>query len=59
MTTPKYWKCPHCEEVYMMEEGFLPDLTFCEECDVEVSPKDNEMDELDFWSYCNELKNGY
>jgi hypothetical protein len=43
----------------MVDEGFLPDLTQCEECEEEVSPKEHEMDELDFWSYCNHLKNGY
>jgi len=59
MKEAKYWACPHCEEVFMQEDGALPDLTHCEECDEEVSPKDNEMDLLDFWTYCNELKNGY
>lgn len=42
----------------MSQEGRLPDITQCEECLEEVSPKENEMDELDFWAYCNELKNG-
>lgn len=50
----KYWQCPECEEVYMVDA--LYDLTQCEECLEEVSPKDNEMDELDFWAYCQALK---
>lgn len=59
MTIPRYWQCPHCNEVYMVDKGVLPDLTQCEECEEDVSPKECEMDELDFWAYCNDLKNGY
>lgn len=55
---PKYWRCPVCDEVYMVMEGHLPELTICEECEEEVSPKAYELSDLEFWEYCNELKNG-
>jgi uncharacterized protein (DUF983 family) len=54
---PRYWKCPECEEVWMVD-GLLPQLTICQECETEVVPKDHELSDLEFWQYCNELKNG-
>lgn len=50
--TSGHWKCPEC--------GGLWDLgtNYCVECEKEFVKELYELTWLEFWSECNELKNG-